>query len=285
MSQALELSLVTQEDLKTNFNFTNPSFLKSMMEFAKLISESDLAPKDFKGRAGNTLIAIQMGLEVGLAPMQAIQNISVINGRPCVWGDAMLAIVQNSGKLEYIKEWAEGNTAYCETKRKGYPSAHTTAFSDEDAKKANLLNKLGPWQTNPTRMKQMRARAFNLRDQFADILRGLNSSEEVQDYQPIEDKQKLIQKHQQPIEHQIIAQEPSEETEFINDDQRREIGSLLKETGLSAETVKTHLFEVYKINQSSQIKKDDFPKIIEWMKEKRKEVVLETAENDGVSHE
>jgi len=56
--------------------------MKDAMEYAKLISESDLAPKDFKGKPGNVLIAIQYGVEIGLKPMQAIQNISVINGRP-----------------------------------------------------------------------------------------------------------------------------------------------------------------------------------------------------------
>lgn len=168
--------------IPNNQIFTNPQLLGQMIEFSKLLSRSEMVPKDFKDKPGNTLVAIQMGMEIGLAPMQAIQNISVINGRPCVWGDAMLAVVQNSGKLEWIKEWTEGDTAYCQTKRKGYPEPYTNTFSDADAKAANLLSKPGPWTTSRARMRQMRARAFNLRDQYADVLRGLNSGEEVSDY-------------------------------------------------------------------------------------------------------
>ncbi len=268
MSQSLDL-VPQQENQSIVQSFTNPAFVKSMMDFAKLISDSDLAPKDFKGKPGNTLIAIQMGLEVGLAPMQAIQNIAVINGRPCVWGDAMLAIVQNSGKLEYIKEWTEGTVAYCETKRKGYPESHTTTFSDDDAKKAGLLGKQGPWQTAPARMRQMRARAFNLRDQFADILRGLNSSEEVQDYQIIEAKSKPIT----TISENIIApqSEPEIENEFITKQQRNELFELFKILQIPKESIKEFLLNNYGIESSSQIKKEDFDAIIEWIKNRNQE--------------
>lgn len=265
MSQSLDL-VPQQESQSIVQSFTNPAFVKSMMDFAKLISDSDLAPKDFKGKPGNTLIAIQMGLEVGLAPMQAIQNIAVINGRPCVWGDAMLAIVQGSGKLEYIKEWAEGTVAYCETKRKGYPETHTTTFSDDDAKKAGLLGKQGPWQTAPARMRQMRARAFNLRDQFADVLRGLNSSEEVQDYQVIEAKPKPI-----TISENIPTTEPEIENEFITKEQRNELFELFKSLQIPKESIKEFLLNNYGIESSSQIKKEDFDAIIEWIKNRNQE--------------
>lgn len=159
-----------------------PKSLGEGMKLAEMMASSDLVPPAYKGKAGNVIIAMQMGYEVGLKPMQAIQNISVINGRPCIWGDALLAIVQGSGKLKYIKEWEEGDVSYCETQRDGYPEPYRNSFSDADAKAAGLLGKAGPWQTNKRRMRQMRARSFNLRDQFADVLKGLSVAEEVQDY-------------------------------------------------------------------------------------------------------
>lgn len=59
------------------------------------------------------------------------------------------------------------------------------SFSVSDAKKAGLWNKQGPWQQYPKRMLQMRARAWALRDGCADMLRGFQVREEVEDYQPI----------------------------------------------------------------------------------------------------
>jgi hypothetical protein len=168
------------QELKT-FNFEITS-LDQAMEYAKLISDSDLAPKDYRGKPGNVLIAIQFGAEIGLKPMQAIQNISVINGRPSVWGDAMLAIVQNHPVCEYINERTENDTAYCTVKRRGDEKEYTYEFSKQDAKTAGLTGKAGPWTNYPDRMMQMRARGFALRDKFADVLKGINMREEVQDY-------------------------------------------------------------------------------------------------------
>lgn len=159
-----------------------PQTLDEAMKFAELIAHSDLAPKDYKGKPGNVLVAVQMGSEVGLAPMQAIQNIAVINGRPSLWGDAVLALVKGHPQFEYVREWLDEKTmtAYCELKRRGEDPV-VRSFSQEDAKVAGLLKKQGPWTQYPKRMMQMRARNFTARDVFPDALKGLNMAEEVRD--------------------------------------------------------------------------------------------------------
>ncbi len=161
-----------------------PTNLTEAIALSKLIAGSELAPKDFKGKPANCLIAMQMGAEVGLAPMQALQNIAVISGRPSLWGDAALGVVQVHPDYEWHKEFKEGLgetlQAVFQIKRKGH-DMYQVVFSVADAKKALLWNKQGPWQTNPGRMLQMRARGFGLRDKFADALRGLSIAEEVMD--------------------------------------------------------------------------------------------------------
>jgi hypothetical protein len=154
--------------------------------FAKMVSASEFAPKDFRGKPESCMLAIQAGSEVGLSPMQSLQSIAVINGRPTIWGDAAMALVQSSPVCEYIKEYTEGEgdalVAVCEAKRKGYPAPTTVRFSVADAKKAGLWGKSGPWQQYPSRMLTLRARGFALRNAFADALRGLITAEEAQDY-------------------------------------------------------------------------------------------------------
>jgi hypothetical protein len=155
--------------------------------FAKMVSQSDFAPKDFKGKAESCLLAIQHGSEVGLSPMQSLQSIAVINGRPTIWGDAALALVQSSPQCLYVREYTEGEgdslTAVCEVQRRGYPQPTVARFSVADAKKASLWGKSGPWTQYPARMLALRARGFALRNAFADALRGLVTAEEAQDYQ------------------------------------------------------------------------------------------------------
>jgi len=158
----------------------SPRNFEEAWRMAEILANSDMVPKDFKGKPENCLIAMQWGHEVGLKSMQAIQNIAVINGRPALWGDAVIALVRNSPLCEFVAENDDGHTATCRVKRRGEPEQVRT-FGMDDAKSAGLLGKQGPWSSYPKRMRQMRARAFALRDVFADVLRGLPVAEEVMD--------------------------------------------------------------------------------------------------------
>jgi hypothetical protein len=154
--------------------------------FAKMVATSDFAPKDFKGKPESCLLAIQHGSEAGLSPMQSLQSIAVINGRPSIWGDAALALCMASPVCEYVREHIEGDgdqaVAVCEAKRRGYEKPTAARFSMADAKRAGLAGKQGPWTQYPRRMLQLRARGFALRDAFPDVLKGLVTAEEAQDY-------------------------------------------------------------------------------------------------------
>lgn len=159
-----------------------PRNLDEAFRLADMLAQSDMVPKDFKGKPGNVMIAMQWGFEVGLKPLQSLQNIAVINGRPSMWGDAVLALVRASPLCEYVlEEMGADGVAVCRAKRRGEPE-QTRTFSDADAKVAGLLGKQGPWVTSPKRMKQMRARSFALRDVFTDVLKGMDIAEVVMDY-------------------------------------------------------------------------------------------------------
>ena len=161
-----------------------PQDIDQAWRMAQLICRSNLAPKDMKTEE-QIVTAIFHGLEVGLPPMQAVQSIAVVNGRPIVWGDAAKALVLASGLAASISETIEGEgdqmVAICRVARRGDPEVHEQRFSMADAKKAGLAGK-DIWQKYPRRMLQMRARAFALRDKFPDVLKGLAVGEEVDDY-------------------------------------------------------------------------------------------------------
>ena len=158
----------------------SPQTFDQALTFSQYLADSDMVPKDFKGKPGNCLIAMQWGAELGLKPLQALQNLAVINGRPALWGDAVIALVRSSPLCEFVIETDDGSTATCRVKRRGEPEQQRT-FSMDDARAAGLLGKSGPWTQYPRRMRQMRARAFALRDVFPDVLRGMAVAEEVMD--------------------------------------------------------------------------------------------------------
>lgn len=161
-----------------------PTDMDSCYRLAKAVCMAGMAPRGLD-TPEKAMVAIMHGLECGLTPMAALQRIAVVNGRPVIWGDGAIGLVRGSGLCEFIDETIEGEgdnrVAICETKRRGETRSVIRSFSVADAKKARLWGKQGPWQDYPERMLQMRARAFALRDGFADVLGGIYIKEEVED--------------------------------------------------------------------------------------------------------
>lgn len=155
-------------------------------DVATQLSKSTMVPKHFMNKPMDLFIAMEMGNQLGLPMMQAIQDIAVINGKPSMYGDALLATVQGHHDYEWIKEQPITDGAgeiigySCSIKRKNHEE-HIYSFTKDDAKKAGLLGRPGPWTQYPQRMLQMRARGFGIRNIFADALRGIKPAEEVLD--------------------------------------------------------------------------------------------------------
>jgi len=180
--------------------------LDGLQRFAQMVLQSRMAPKDYKDIA-SVCIAVQYGLELGLTPMQSLQGVAIINGKPSIYGDTLLALCYASGNVESFVEYLEGEgdnyTAVCEVTRKGWKQPLIKRFSVAQAKRARLWGKAGPWTQYPDRMLTMRARGFALRDGFADALKGVISAEEAMDY-PKQEPTEV------PIEKPVLAQKREE---------------------------------------------------------------------------
>lgn len=159
-----------------------PQSLDEAFRVSQAIAASGLAPRGLE-KPEQIMVAIMAGAELGFAPFQSLQSFAVVNGRPTLWGDGLVAVVRRNGCT--IREWHEDDTAFCEVKRPDTGETILRSFSQADAAKAGLSGKTGPWQQYPQRMRAMRARAWAVRDGCADMLRGFQVAEEVQDYQPI----------------------------------------------------------------------------------------------------
>ena len=153
---------------------------------ANLVPDS-LRGGDEKATTSRVAIAIMAGASVGLNNTQAMSSIMIVNNRPSMWGDALVAIVRASPQSVEIVDSDANDTATCRAVRMKllpdgtyHRETAERSFSMRDAERAGLTNK-GPWKSNPARMRQNRARAFALRDLFADLLMGIGFAEEEQD--------------------------------------------------------------------------------------------------------
>lgn len=164
-----------------------PQTLEEAFRLAGALAASGMAPKGID-RPEQIMVAIMAGAELGLAPFQSLQSFAIVNGRPVLFGDGLMAVARQNGT--HVKEWMEGQgdsaVGHCEVTR---PDGEviTRTFTVAQARKAGLWGKAGPWTQYPERMLQMRARAWALRDGCADMLRGIQVREEVEDFGHVRD--------------------------------------------------------------------------------------------------
>lgn len=179
----------------------SPRNATELLEYSKLMAASKMVPDGFQGDPAKIAVAIQMGAELGMTPVQSLTCIAVINGMPAMYGDGLNAVMRASGELDLsfgaggIDErppdvaW-EKKEGYCAIKLKGWDKPLERRFSYEDAERAGLIKRsqgganakgVGPWISYPGRMLMFRTRNWAFRDAGAHILKGLQQGEILQD--------------------------------------------------------------------------------------------------------
>ena len=210
-----------------------PDTVEEVFRIAKAVAASGLAPNGMRSPEQIT-IAIMHGAEIGLPPMQAIQRIAVVNGRPAIWGDAVPALLLARGFkiIETMDGVEDARGATCCVVRPDGTKIERR-FTIGDAKIAGLWGKAGPWKQYPDRMLQMRARGFAARDGAADVLSGLYVAEELHDIDltpkrksSAECKRDGTQGRFDEIRRQIAAATSKEDIDRIESDHEAEIASM-----------------------------------------------------------
>lgn len=152
---------------------------QTMLSMAESFMESGLLPAGVKSPAAALLI-IQKGVELGIPPTYALSNISVINGKPVTGAELMLALIYRDHGDQAIRI-TETTAERCEIayKRRSWPGTEVVAWTTEDAKKAGLLAKGGPWSQYPAAMLRARCISACARMAFPDSIGGLYTPEEL----------------------------------------------------------------------------------------------------------
>lgn len=191
-----------------------PANFEELWRFANLIAKTDMVPDQFRNKPGEILAAVQMGHELGLPPMQSLQTIAVINGRPTLWGDGALAIARAHPLCEWIEELEPSKTVKvgmgrCIVKRRDQEEPICREFTIDMAKTAHLWGgdrartqegkQQSPWSTYPGRMLQMRARAWAIRDALPEAMKGVAIREEVIDLPTAKPELKPPQRLSAPV--------------------------------------------------------------------------------------
>lgn len=198
--------------------FANSNNFEHAQRIAKMLASSNLVPTEYQGNVPNTLVALEMANRVGASPLQVMQNLNVINGRPSWSSPFIIAAINTCGrfaplefefqergpkKLQY-EHWTGSKAQNNRRKETGHIDINDTACRAYTTDKTGKVVH-GPWvsieiavhegwytksdskwRTMPEVMLRYRAAAFFGRLYCPEILLGMQTSEELHDITPVE---------------------------------------------------------------------------------------------------
>lgn len=138
---------------------------------ADRIAKSALVPQAYRGKPADAAIAMMYGAEMGMPPMSSLQRIVVINGKPSMDAQGMVAMIRQAGhSISGTVSADEG--AKITGKRGDNGDTMTVEWGPADASRAGLGG--ATYNKFPADMYWARAVSQLGRRLFADVLLGVS---------------------------------------------------------------------------------------------------------------
>ncbi len=176
---------------------TSAAGWQTMKEQAHVMLRSGFLPPSIK-TAEQCLAIFMTGRELGIGMMESMRSINVIQGKPTVSPQLMLALANRTGEIEDQEINADPDGATVTIKRRGR-KAHKEHFGIKEAEAMGLLTK-DNYRKQPATMFKWRALAANLRVTFPDVLLGLYTPEELGAEVAVNDEGEMSVAHAAAIE-------------------------------------------------------------------------------------
>jgi hypothetical protein len=249
-----------------------------MKEQANMLIKTGFLPPSVK--TPEQVIAIALtGRELGIGMMEAIRGVNVIQGKPSVAPQLMLALAIRTGQMESYSMKSDATGATVVVKRKGWPE-HIAKFGPAEAKALGLSEK-DNYKKQASVMYQWRALAQALRFTFPDAVSGVYTFEEMgADVKIEQDGSMSFRPDAAPSAPTPAVQMPQEKkpeaveaevvkAETITDAQRAMLFKLAK-TALGAtyeEKLRKYLKAKFNTEHTSKITAEQFNAAVEDLKE------------------
>lgn len=150
-----------------------------MEQMANAIAKSGL----FGMKDTNSVLALMAVAQAeGLHPATAARDFHIIQGRPALKADAMLARFQNAGGKVDWKDYTDDKVTGVFSHPHGGSLAVT--WTIEQAQRIGLVKPGSGWQKFPRAMLRSRCISEGIRSVFPGSVTGFYSPEEVEDFEP-----------------------------------------------------------------------------------------------------
>jgi hypothetical protein len=165
----------------------------------KMLAPLGFVPASFRKRArdpdsglmidfvnpAEVMAAIAYGHELGLGPMQSLQSLDVIQGKPTLKPETMRALIRAAGH-SLVRVEATNEQVTFRGKRRDTGDEETVTYTIEDARALGLAGK-DNWRKQPRAMLTARATSEIARSLFSDVIMGAGyTPEEMGDDPPSE---------------------------------------------------------------------------------------------------
>jgi hypothetical protein len=185
-----EITQYSQSIQQNNSAFSSITNFESAQRMAMALCSSDLVPEQYRGKdkIGNALIALEMSQRIGASPLAVMQNLNIIHGRPAWSSSFIIAALNTCGRFSPLRFRVEGTgeSAICIAwayDRSGGEILEGPQASIAMAKAEGWFQKNGSkWRTMPDLMLRYRAAAFFGRLYAPDVLNGMHTADEVEDF-------------------------------------------------------------------------------------------------------
>lgn len=147
------------------------ALLDGSYRLAQTLVQTNFAPPHFRGKPEEGAVAVMYGAQLGLDPLQSLQNITVISGRPGMYARTMHALVLRAGHRVTVTESGPERVVVT-GQRKGSPDVETSEWTTERARRAGYTSNK-KYETEPEAMLRARALADVCRLIAPDVLMGL----------------------------------------------------------------------------------------------------------------
>lgn len=157
--------------------------LPAVNQLAAGIADTEFVPKALRGKQYAVAACVLAGREIGIGPMEALQKIHMVDGRPSLSSELMRSLVLRAGhQIEFTI--LTDQVCTIRGRRNGSSEWTELSWTIKDAQRIGVAGKQ-TWKSYPRQMLAARATSELCRLMFPDALGGISyTPEEIEDEKP-----------------------------------------------------------------------------------------------------
>ena len=167
--------------------WNNKDMFELTQRLAGMLAKSELVPQAYRDKVQDCVIIVDIAQRANISPLYAMQNITVVKGKPSWSGQACMTLINSCGKFKdsrYVYTGTKGTDTcgcYVEAVRASDGEiVQGTEVTMQMAKSEGWISN-PKWRNMPEQMLGYRAAAFFARMHCPEALSGMQTREEVYD--------------------------------------------------------------------------------------------------------